>query len=69
MKNKLSKIDKIANLKSNKTKKVAFLLNEELWSLFKGLCAKDGTKPTWELEKWILGYLDENGELDSDKKV
>lgn len=63
-KTKLSKIEKIANLKSNKTKKVAFLLNEELWSMFKMRCEKDGTKPTWELEKWILRYLDEHNELD-----
>lgn len=32
--------------------------------MFKTLCEEQETKPTWELEKWILTYPDKNGKLD-----
>jgi hypothetical protein len=56
----MGKAEKISELKTNKTKKVAFSFNDKLWELFKVTCEKNNTKPTWEVEKWILGYLDKN---------
>ena len=58
-----TKTEKISELKTNKTSKVAFMFNEELWQLFKQTCETNKTKPTWELEKWILNYLDKNNVL------
>ena len=57
----MSKTEKISELKTNKTRKVAFMFNDELWQLFKQTYK---TKPTWEIEKWILNYLDKNNALD-----
>lgn len=60
----MNKTDKISDLKTNKTHKVAFMFNEDLWQMFKTTCAKNNTKPTWEIEKSILSYLDKNNMLD-----
>ena len=60
----MSKTEKISELKTNKTRKVAFMFNDELWQLFKQTCETNKTKPTWEIEKWILNYLDKNNALD-----
>ncbi|MDD3593897.1 MAG: hypothetical protein PHX18_04640 [Candidatus Gastranaerophilales bacterium] len=60
----MNKTERISDLKTNKTHKVAFMFNEDLWQMFKVTCAKNSTKPTWELEKWILSYLDKNNMLD-----
>lgn len=64
MVHKMNKTEKISELKTNKTRKVAFMFNEELWQLFKQTCESNKTKPTWEVEKWILNYLDQNKVLD-----
>lgn len=60
----MSKTEKISELKTNKTRKVAFMFNDELWQLFKQTCETNKTKPTREIEKWILNYLDKNNALD-----
>lgn len=60
----MNKTEKISELKTNKTKKVAFMFNDELWQLFKKTCENNQTKATWEVEKWILSYLDKNNMLD-----
>ena len=54
----MSKTDRILELTSNKTKRTTFMFNSELWELFKKACEQDKTKPTTQIEKWILNYLD-----------
>ena len=54
----MSKTDKILELTSNKTKRTTLMFNPELWELFKKACEQDNTKPTSQIEKWILNYLD-----------
>lgn len=54
----MSKTNKILELTSNKTKRTTLMFNSELWELFKKACEKDKTKPTPQIEKWILNYLD-----------
>ncbi|MFI3300303.1 MAG: plasmid partition protein ParG [Candidatus Gastranaerophilales bacterium] len=60
----MNKTEKISELKTSKSRKVSFLFNDELWTLFKKACNNNKTKPTWEVEKWILNYLDKNNLLD-----
>lgn len=60
----MNKTEKISELKTNKTKKVAFMFNDELWLLFKKASELNKTKPTWEIEKLMLNYLDKNNLLD-----
>ena len=60
----MNKTEKISELKTKKTRKVAFMFNDELWQLFKQTCENNNTKPTWEIEKWNLNYLDKNNVLD-----
>ena len=60
----MNETEKISELKTNKTKKVAFMFNDELWLLFKKACELNKTKPTWEIEKLMLNYLDKNNLLD-----
>ena len=40
------------------------MFNDELWQLFKKTCEVNKTKPTWEIEKWMLNYLDNNNVLE-----
>lgn len=54
----MSKTNKILELTSNKTKRTTLMFNSELWELFKKACEEDKTKPTPQIEKWILNYLD-----------
>jgi hypothetical protein len=55
--------EKILKLTSNKTKRTTFMFNDELWDLFLKACKEDKTKPTPQIEKWILHYIDEKGLL------
>ena len=59
----MTKTDKILSLTSNKTKRTTLMFNHELWELFKKACDQDKTKPTPQMEKWILHYIDEKGLL------
>lgn len=54
----MSKTNKILELTSNKTKRTTLMFNLELWQLFKKACEEDKTKPTPQIEKWILNYID-----------
>ena len=60
----MSKTDKILELTSNKTKRTTLMFNSQLWELFKQACEKDNTKPTPQMEKWILNYLDSKNMLE-----
>ena len=54
----MSKTNKILELTSNKTKRTTLMFNLKLWELFKKACEEDKIKPTPQIEKWILNYLD-----------
>lgn len=54
----MSKTNKILKLTSNKTKRTTLMFNFELWELFKKACEEDKTRPTPQIEKWILNYID-----------
>jgi len=59
----MSKTDKILELTTHKTKRTTLMLNPELWRLFKESCEEDNTKPTPQIEKWVLNYLDNKNKL------
>ncbi len=61
--NMTKKTDRIIDLTHNKTKKTSIMVNEELWELFKQACTKNNTTPTSKIEKWMVGFVDENGYL------
>lgn len=54
----MSKTNRILELTSNKTKRTTLMFNAELWNLFKIACEEDKTKPTPQMERWILDYID-----------
>lgn len=54
----MSKTDRILSLTSNKTKRTTLMFNPELWELFKKACEEDKIKPTPQIEKWILNYIE-----------
>lgn len=64
MGNEKNKTEKISDLTRNKCHKISLMFNDDLWLLFKQTCQDNKTKPTWEIEKWILSYLDRNNKLD-----
>lgn len=60
----MTKTDKILKLTSNKNKRTTLMFNSELWELFKQACEEDSTKPTPQIEKWILNYIDSKNMLE-----
>lgn len=55
--------DKIVDLLKNKDRRTSLVFNNKLWELFLSACAKENTKPTQQIEKFILKFLEEKGML------
>lgn len=55
--------DKIVDLLKNKDRRTSLVFNNELWEMFLSACEKEKTKPTQQIEKFILKFLEEKGML------
>lgn len=55
--------DKIVDLLKNKSRRTSLVFNNELWELFLAACEKDKIKPTQQMEKFILKFIEDKGML------
>lgn len=55
--------DKIVDLLKNKDRRTSLVFNNQLWEMFLSACETEKTKPTQQIEKFILKFLEEKGML------
>lgn len=55
----MNKSDKIVDLLKNKDRRTSLVFNNELWEMFLSACEQEKTKPTQQIEKFILKFLEE----------
>ena len=55
--------DKILDLVKNKDRRTHMVFNNRLWDLFTQACKEDNVKPTNQIERFIIKYLEEKGQI------
>jgi hypothetical protein len=59
----VSKAEKIIGLLRNKTKRVNWSFNPQLYDMFRRESRKEGKKPIQKIEELIINYLEKKGKI------
>lgn len=60
---RMNNADRIIDLLKNKDRRTSLVFNNELWELFLQGCEKEKIKPTQQMEKFIIKFIEEKGLL------
>lgn len=59
----MSKAERIIGLLRNKTKRVNWSFNPQLYDMFRRESRKEGKKPIQKIEELIINYLEKKGKI------
>lgn len=59
----MSKAERIIGLLRNKTKRVNWSFNPQLYDMFRRESRKEGKKPVQKIEELIINYLEKKGKI------
>jgi hypothetical protein len=59
----VSKAERIIGLLRNKTKRVNWSFNPQLYDMFRRESRKEGKKPIQKIEELIINYLEKKGKI------
>lgn len=59
----MDKSDRIIDLLKNKDRRTSLVFNNELWELFLTACERENIKPTQQIEKFLIKFIEEKGLL------
>lgn len=60
---RMNNADRIIDLLKNKDRRTSLVFNNELWELFLKSCEMENIKPTQQMEKFIIKFIEEKGLL------